>query len=183
MSKNVSSTCAQRSPASVRSCSYSRYSRPCPTADAACSSSIADGRTGSPMARMPIAIAPEVTSTTCRPALRRSATCSQTQAKTSRRTAPSSSATIAEPSFATTTPIGPEGYSALERHAGIELEHDPRDLDVIPGLEAVRLEGADDAKGAQPLLDVAQRLLVLDVVPLDQPLDPATRDTEHSVGA
>src|SRR4051794_12205465 len=175
MSKNVSSTCAQRSPASVRSCSYSRYSRPCPTADAACSSSMADGRTGSAIARMPIAIAPEVTITTWRSRLRCSATCLQIDASTSRRTAPSSSATIADPSFATTTPMEGEGYSALERHTGVQLEDDAAYLHVVARLEALRLERADHSEQAQALLDVAERLFVVDVVALDQPLDPAAR--------
>src|SRR5947208_1136349 len=194
MSKNVSSTCAERSPSPERSSSYTRYSRPCPTADAACSSSIADGRIGSPIARIPTAIAPDVTITTWRPCSRWRATSAQIDARTSRRTSPCSSATIAEPSFATTTLTGMSlrvpiradvaagRASPPERRARVELEHDARDLDVLAGLETRRLEGADHSEGAEPVLDVAQRLLVLDVVARDQALDPAAADPVDPVG-
>ena len=47
----------------------------------------------------------------------------------------------------------------------------PRDLDVVAGLEARRLERAITPMRAQAVLDVRERLLVLEVVARDQPLD------------
>src|ERR671911_496327 len=54
------------------------------------------------MTRIPRAIAPEVTMATFSPPRFRSATCPHTLSSTAARSSPSSSATIAEPSFATT---------------------------------------------------------------------------------
>ena len=61
------------------------------------------------------------------------------------------------------------------RLSGVELEHDAADLDVVARLEARRLERADHAHAAQAVLDVRQRLLVLEVVARDQALDRARR--------
>src|SRR6185437_662144 len=80
-----------------------RNSLPCPTADAACSSSIARGRRARPITSIPRAIAPEVTITTCRPARCSSAVSAHRRCSVSRRTAPVSSATMLEPSFTTAT--------------------------------------------------------------------------------
>src|SRR5215211_5944845 len=73
--------------------------------------------------------------------------------------------------------------------AGIELEDDPGDLHVVARLEARGLERLDHAERAQPLLHVAERLVVVDVVTRDQPLDPLALDPEsarpgaaHAVG-
>src|SRR4051794_3371161 len=74
---------------------------PCPTADAPCSSSIARGRTGSSISRIPRAIAPEVTITTRSPPRASALTCAQTESRTSVRSSPSSAATIEEPSLTT----------------------------------------------------------------------------------
>jgi hypothetical protein len=78
---------------------------PCPTAEAAWSSSIDVGRIGSSIRRIPRAIAPEVTSTTSSPAAWRFATSWQSASSTSVRSSPASSATMLEPSFTTTVAI------------------------------------------------------------------------------
>ena len=59
--------------------------------------------------------------------------------------------------------------------AGVELEDHAADLDVVAGLEARRLERADHAHAAQAPLDVGERLLVVEVVAREQPLDAARR--------
>ena len=66
--------------------------------------------------------------------------------------------------------------------AGIELEDDPADLDVVAGLETGRLERIDHAERAQALLDVAKRLLVVEVVAGDQALDALARNPERAAG-
>ena len=58
----------------------------------------------------------------------------------------------------------------------VELERDPGDLDVVAGLEALRLERADHADPPQPALEVRERVLVVEVVAGDQPLDPGAAD-------
>ena len=55
------------------------------------------------------------------------------RATTESRSSPPSSATIDDPSLTTATGIG----GSLERRAGIELEDDPGDLDVVAGLESL----------------------------------------------
>ena len=62
-----------------------------------------------------------------------------------------------------------------ERLARVELEHDPAELDVVAGLEPARLERRDHAHPAQPVLDVGERLVVLQVVARDQPVDRRRR--------
>src|SRR5436190_18799455 len=184
MSKNVSSTCALGTPRASSSSSYARYSLPCPTADAAWSSAIAEGRIGISIRRMPRAIAPEVTITTESPRLYSSAAWSQTVLRTSRRTSPASSATMLEPSLTTnvlTVPKGKPPALGAERRARVELEHHAADLDVVAGLEAGRLERADHADRAQALLEIAQRVLVADVVPRHEALDASPRDPEGAV--
>src|SRR5215216_4392299 len=73
--------------------------------------------------------------------------------------------------------------------ARVEFEDGARDLHFVTGLEARRLEGAQHAHGAQALLDVAHRLLVVGVMAGQEPLDPLPLDPEgsrpgalHSVG-
>src|SRR3954451_24241837 len=166
MSKNVSSTCALFRPFAASSSSKTRYSFPWPTAEAACSSSIARGRTPSSISLIPRAIAPEVTRTTSRPAARSSAACAPTFASPSSRTSPRSPATMLEPSLITVAATAARTLGA-ERRAGVELEHRAGDLDVVARLEARRLEPPDDAQRAQPLLDVRERLGVVDVVALE----------------
>ena len=60
---------------------------------------------------MPRAMAPEVTTTTSSPASCRADTASLTEASTSARTSPESSATMLEPSFTTRVAIAAEGYA------------------------------------------------------------------------
>src|SRR4051794_16610763 len=55
--------------------------------------------------------------------------------------------------------------------AGVELEDDAADLDVVAGLEALRLERGDHAHAAEPVLDVRERLLTLEVVAGDEAVD------------
>jgi hypothetical protein len=74
---------------------------PWPTALAAWRSSIARGRTGSSITRMPRAIAPLVTTTISSPAACRAATWSHTRARTSARRSPESWATMLDPSLTT----------------------------------------------------------------------------------
>jgi hypothetical protein len=62
------------------------------------------------------------------------------------------------------------------RSARIQLEHDARDLDVVAGFESLGLERADDAHPLQAVLDVGQRLVVLEVVAGQQALDVVARD-------
>src|SRR5215218_8155593 len=101
MSKNVSRTCAVWSPCSRSRSSYVRYSRPCPTALAACSSAISLRRIGDSSRWIPRAIAPEVTTTTSTPARCSVATSSQTRATTDSRSSPDCWATTEDPSLTT----------------------------------------------------------------------------------
>ena len=83
---------------------------------------------------------------------------------------------------------GPELDDHQTRHLPewcprVELEDSPCKLHVIAGLEAGLLERADHAHLAQPLLDVAERLLVLDVVPREQPLDRRPDHAQDAVRA
>ena len=137
---------------------------------------MARGRTGSSITRIPRAIAPLVTITTSSPARCSAAASSQIAARTSARSSPPSSATMLEPSLTTVRPWAqdkrcrsrPGEALAL---TGVELEDDARDLDVVAGLEARGLERADHAHRAQALLDVGERLVVVEVVAREQPLD------------
>src|SRR3954453_12632862 len=65
-----------------------------------------------------------------------------------------------------------------ERRTRVELEDGARDLDVVTGLEAGRLEPPDHTERAQPLLDVGERLRVADVVALEKSLDAPTAHPE-----
>ena len=61
----------------------------------------------------------------------------------------------------------------------IELEHDARDLHVVARLETGGPQRLDHPERAQALLDVSQRLVVLDVVASDQAVDaPALHPKE-----
>src|SRR5215218_9980282 len=68
--------------------------------------------------------------------------------------------------------------SATGLLSGIELEDDTADLDVVAGLEAGGLQRADDAHPVQAVLDVGERLVVLEVVAGEQALDGLAGDTE-----
>ena len=57
----------------------------------------------------------------------------------------------------------------------------PRDLDVVARLEARGLERADHAHAPQAPLDVDQRVLVVEVVAGDQPVDRARPHAEQPV--
>src|SRR3954462_11197948 len=111
-------------------------------------------------------MAPDVTITTSTPAACSAATSSQTRAMTDTRSAPSSWATIEDPSLTTAT-----GMATAPLEAGIELEHDPPDLDVVARLEAGPLERGDPPHARQPALHVGRGLLVVHVPARDQPLD------------
>src|SRR4051794_31197119 len=120
---------------------------------------------------MPRAIAPDVTMTTSTPSRCSAATSSQMRAITERRSSPLSSATTEEPSLTTTAGI----RGRLERRAGVQLEDDAADLDVVAGFEAGGLERGDHAHASEPLLDVRERLLVLEVVAGDEAGDGLPR--------
>src|SRR5579884_3166361 len=63
-------------------------------------------------------------------------------------------------------------------YPGVEVERHTRDLHLVAGLEARTLEGADHADPAQPPLQVPERVLVVEVVAREQPLDAAPADAE-----
>src|SRR5688572_29537845 len=119
--------------------------------------------------RIPRAIAPEVTITTSSPASWRRATSAQTPSTTSARSSPPSSATMLEPSLMTMRRATVR-LELPERGPRVELEHRSCKLNVITRLKSGLFERADHAHLPEPLLDVAQGLLVLDVVPSEQPL-------------
>src|ERR671911_1979141 len=121
---------------------------------------------------MPRAIAPLVTTTTSTPSRCSAATSSQIRATTDRRSSPESSATTEEPSLTTATGMR---SGSLGR---IELEHHAAELDVVTGLEPVRLQRRDHAHAPEPVLDVRERLVVLEVVARDQPVDRIAGDAE-----
>src|SRR4051812_33872013 len=125
---------------------------------------------------MPTAIAPLVTTTTSTPARRSAATCSQTRSSTSSRGAPESSATIEEPSLMTT-----RRKTARSLRTRMELEHDAADLHVVARLEPGLLERADHPDALERPLHVRERLVVLQVVARDQPVDAAPHDPEGPV--
>ena len=176
-SKKVSSTCAALTSCSPSRPAYTSYSGPCPTADAACSSSIADGRTGIPMRRMPSAIAPEVTSVAAPPSVWTAPTWRHTSRSTSARTSPASSATSVEPSFTTVSDIyccGTPGYRA-NATSPISISS--------PASNPCGLESLEDTHLLQPLLDVGERLGIVEVVAADQPLDRLAAQAERAVRA
>src|SRR5690242_16031225 len=131
------------------------------------------GRPASPSRWMPRAIAPDVTTTTSTPDRCSAATSSQIRATTDRRSAPSSSATIDDPSLTTAT--GTSGR--------IELEDGAADLDVVARLEPGALERRDHAHAVQAALDVRLGLLVLEVPAHEQALDGLAVDDPGAVGA
>src|SRR5207237_5441169 len=55
------------------------------------------------------------------------------------------------------------------------------ELDLVAGLEALGFERRDDSHRAQALLDVLERVAVLEVVPVHEPLDRGALDPEHVV--
>src|ERR1700753_1682779 len=83
---------------------------------------------------------------------------------------PSSAATMLEPSFTTTQVTRSRLRIQLEGHAG--------DLDLVAGLEPLGLERAQHPDALEPPLEVRQRLLVVEVVTGQQPLDPLAGDRE-----
>src|SRR5919198_4248434 len=174
-SKNVNSTCAVWIPRSRSSSSYVRYSRPWPTALAACRSSTAAGRAPRPSRCIPRAIAPLVTTTTSTPLRCSAATSSTIRATTDNRSSPESSATIEEPSLTTATGM------AWPRLGGVQLEHHAPELDVVTRFEPLRLQRGDHAHAPQPVLDVRERLVVLEVMARDQAVDGGARDAVLAV--
>src|ERR1044072_1987997 len=111
---------------------------------------------------IPRAIAPLVTTTTSMPCRCSAATSSTIRAITDRRSSPDSSAPIEEPSLTTATGMtaGTVGGVELERHAA--------QLDVVARFEPLGLERGDHAHAPQAVLDVRERLVVLEVVAGDQ---------------
>ena len=63
----------------------------------------------------------------------------------------------------------------------VELEDDAGDLDVVAGLEPGRLQRADHTEPAQTALEVRERVLVVEVVARDQPLDASPLDDEAAL--
>src|SRR5262245_23786418 len=141
-------------------------------ADAACSSSMAEGRRPRSRTRMPRAIAPEVIMTTFSPPTCSSATWAQTLSRTSVRSAPSSPATMDEPSFATTV---------MAPSSRVELELELADDHLVAGLEPGPLKLGDHPDLTQPTLKVIQSLRVLEVVPGDEQLDAPPGHPESPV--
>src|SRR4029453_8966397 len=117
---------------------------------------------------MPRAIAPLVTSTTSSPAWCTPAAGRHTERSTAVRSSPASSATMLEPSFTTVAPMRPQprqppARPLSGRRAGIQLERDARDLHLVAGLEALALQGIDQPQPAQAALQIAERVLVVEV--------------------
>src|SRR3954447_4711856 len=102
--------------------------------------------------------------TTFAPPACSSATWEQTRSSTSLRSAPSSPATIDEPSLATTV---------MAPSSRVQLEFEIADDHLVAGLEPGPLERGDHADLTQPVLQVVERLLVLEVVTRHQQLDAA----------
>src|SRR3954465_1051497 len=127
---------------------------------------------------MPRAIAPEVTMTMSTPSRCSAATSSQTRAITASRSSPESSVITEEPSLTTAAGISSR---SLERSAGIELEDDAADLDVVTGLEPGPLQRGDHAHPPQAVLDMRERLVVLEVVAGDQAVDRLAGHAELAV--
>src|SRR4029079_11257480 len=125
---------------------------------------------------IPRAIAPLVTTTTSTPSRCSAATSSTIRAITDRRSSPGSSATMDEPSCTTATGMAPRTLG------GVELEHHAAELDVVTRFEPLRLERRDHAHAPQAVLDVRERLVVLEIVARDQAVDGVTGDAEP-VGA
>ena len=63
----------------------------------------------------------------------------------------------------------------------MQLELVLADADVVPRLEAGGFQSGDHADLLQPLLEIGKRLLVLEVVALEEQLDPAAEDAEGTV--
>src|SRR4051794_12184980 len=199
MSKKVSSTCALDTPRSCSSSSYTRKSLPWPTAEAACSSSIARGLMARSITSMPRAIAPEVTSTTDRPAACSSVVSAHSRSSASRRTTPMSSATMLDPSFTTVMLICPRLWgcccvcldsapltrAGLDRSSYFRLRWDGAEAGEAPG-GARRLPGCrvgarrvvddhlEQRRGIRaPLVDVGhhlRELLGLVLIDREQPV-------------
>src|SRR3981081_4692758 len=176
MSKNVSSTCALVTPRARSSSSYTRYNLPCPTALAACSSPMALGRWGSPIARIPRAIAPLVTRSASSPRPCSSAAASHTRASASSRSSPSESATTDEPSLITTRFI----VQSLRGHTRIQLEDDSGDAHLIARDKPLSLECVKHPDATQAFLHIGEGVLVVDVVAAQQSLNPAPVDRERA---
>ena len=63
----------------------------------------------------------------------------------------------------------------------IQLELVLADADLVAGLEAGRAQGGDHADLVESLLEVGERLLVGDVVALEEQLDAAAEDAEGAL--
>ena len=70
--------------------------------------------------------------------------------------------------------------SAKRERRGRARTSTPADLDLVAGLEALRLERPHHADPPQPPLEVGHRVLVLDVVAREQPLDAPAADGERA---
>ena len=71
--------------------------------------------------------------------------------------------------------------SAHRRSARVQLELVLADPHVVAGLEAGGAQGGDDADLVEALLEVGERLLVGEVVALEEQLDAAAGDPEDAV--
>ena len=191
MSKNVSSTWALGT--SARAAARRRRGRACPgrppRRPAARPSRAAASAARS--ARIPRAMAPEVTSTTGRPRGGARPPAAQTCAQHVRahlaavvgddaRSELDDDEAHLSGEVRTAHGGGRPGPQLARAAPGSSSKTTPADLDVVARLEPGRLERPDHADRAQALLDVAQRLLVLEVVAGDQPLDPAADDPERA---
>src|SRR3954453_20129526 len=133
---------------------------------------MAEGRAGNSITRIPRAMAPEVTMTTFSPPACSSATCAQTRSSTSLRRAPSSPATIEDPSLATTV---------MAQSSRVEFELEVADDHLVARLEPGPLQRRDHSDLAQAPLEIVESLGVLQIVPRDQQLDAAAGDAKSPI--
>ena len=104
-SADVSSTCPGTTPCEPNSAMYRANRTPCPTADAACRSGSASGRSAMPRVPSPQAMAPLDTSTGCRPRARSPAISPTRRCSTCSRRAPWSSTRVDDPILITMTSL------------------------------------------------------------------------------
>ena len=152
------------------------------------------GRTPRPMISIPRAIAPLVTTTTSSPAPWRAATSSQIERSDvgaqaagvvgddARSELDDDRVPWPEPSDVARSVAGHRRPAVGRRRErpGSSSNTTPAISTSSPGSKPALLELADHAHAAQRLLDVRQRLLVLEVVARDQALDPRPADAERA---
>ena len=97
------------------------------------------------------------------------------RATTDSRSSPLSSATIDDPSLTTATGMASRSLGGAPGRA---RTRSPPISTSSPGSNPSLLERGDHAHAPQPVLDVRERLLVLEVVARDQPLDGVAGDAE-----